>query len=85
MEAVRVLRKINQANKRKVTVGGPTSFVPKKWKPFVFPDDPAKVNWHGWELCLLSELRGRLRSGDVYLEGFRRYADPESYLILKFL
>ena len=40
-----------------------------------------KINRHGWELCLLSELRGRLRSGDVYLKHSRRYADPESYLI----
>jgi len=81
MEAVRVLREMNQANKRKVPADGPTSFVSRKWQPFVFPDDSAEVDRHGWELCLLSALRGRLRSGDVYLENSRRHADPESYLI----
>lgn len=33
------------------------------------------------EMCLLWELRRALRSGDVWLEHSRRYANPESYLI----
>ena len=36
---------------------------------------------HYFELCVLWELRGALRAGDVWLEGSRRYADPETYLI----
>jgi Tn3 transposase DDE domain len=34
-----------------------------------------------YELCVLWELRAALRAGDVWLEGSRRYANPESYLI----
>jgi hypothetical protein len=30
---------------------------------------------------VLWELRGALRAGDIWLEGSRRYADPETYLI----
>ena len=30
---------------------------------------------------VLWELQGALRAGDVWLEGSRRYADPETYLI----
>ena len=36
-----------------------------------------------WEACLLWELRGALCSGDVWVEGSRRYADPQRYLIPK--
>lgn len=81
MKGVEVLREMNRERKRKVPAGAPTSFAGKRWQPFVFSGENGSVDRHGWELCLLSELRGRLRSGDVYLEHSRRHADPESYLI----
>lgn len=36
---------------------------------------------HYWELCVLIGLRDGLRSGDVYVPGSRRYADPASFLL----
>ncbi|TDC90809.1 hypothetical protein E1292_43275 [Nonomuraea deserti] len=35
---------------------------------------------HYWELCLVLALRDGLRSGDVFVPGSRRYADPGTYL-----
>ncbi|GAA3466556.1 hypothetical protein [Nonomuraea roseola] len=35
---------------------------------------------HYWELCVLLGLRDGLRSGDVFVPGSRRYADPTTYL-----
>lgn len=81
MEAVDVLREMNGARKRTLPVDAPTSFIPRKWQSFVSPSGKESINRHGWELCLLSELRGRLRSGDIYIEHSRRHADPQSYLI----
>jgi TnpA family transposase len=81
MKGIEVLREMNAHRKRKVPSSAPTSFVPNRWRPFVFSGTNGAVDRHGWELCLLSELRGRLRSGDVHLEHSRRHADPESYLI----
>jgi len=81
MRGIGVLRRMNEKRKRKVPSDAPKSFVRKRWKPFVFSSENGSIDRHGWELCLLSELRGRLRSGDVYLEHSRRHADPESYLI----
>ena len=95
MEGVEVLRRMNREGRRKVPEEAPTRFVPRKWQPFVFDEGgedggaggdgaPAsELNRRGWELCLLTELQGRLRSGDVYLAPSRRYADPETYLISK--
>ncbi|MFF7945155.1 Tn3 family transposase [Nocardia gamkensis] len=34
-----------------------------------------------WELCVLLGLRDGLRSGDVFVPGSRRYADPAAYLL----
>ncbi|HEY5870941.1 MAG TPA: Tn3 family transposase [Candidatus Tectomicrobia bacterium] len=34
-----------------------------------------------YELCTLSTLRDKLRSGDIYLPNSRRYTDPETFLI----
>ncbi len=36
---------------------------------------------HYWELCVLLALRDGLRSGDVWVPGSRRYADPAAYLL----
>jgi hypothetical protein len=35
---------------------------------------------HYWELCVTLCLRDGLRSGDVFVPGSRRYADPSTYL-----
>lgn len=81
--AARVLRRLNREGRRKVPAGAPTSFVEKRWRPFVFEDGrtDGPVDRHGWELAVLSALRDRLRSGDVYTEPSGRYADPERYLV----
>ena len=34
-----------------------------------------------YELCVLWELRRALRSGDLWIDGSRRYANPQTYLI----
>ena len=57
-------------------------FVPAKWRPYVI-DSQGRIDRAYFELCVLSELRGALRAGDVWLESSRRYADPETYLIPK--
>jgi hypothetical protein len=36
---------------------------------------------HYWELCVRVGLRDGLRSGDVFVPGCRRYADPASFLL----
>ena len=35
---------------------------------------------HYWELCVILALRDGLRSGDIFVPGSRRYADPATYL-----
>ncbi|MBF0227709.1 MAG: Tn3 family transposase [Desulfobacterales bacterium] len=57
-------------------------FIPKGWKPYLY-DKNKKINKKYFELCTLWELRGALRSGNIWVQHSRRYADPETYLIPK--
>jgi TnpA family transposase len=41
----------------------------------------AEISRRYYELCVLCELRIALRAGNIWVEGSRRYADPESYLM----
>jgi TnpA family transposase len=66
--------------KRKVPDNAPVDFIPAKWRPYVL-DKEGKIDRRYYEMCVLWELRGALRAGDVWLEGSRRYANPETYLI----
>lgn len=83
MVAVAVLKELNRVGGRKVPDVAPTGFVPKRFRGYLA--DAARsgddVSYrHYWELCVLLGLRDGLRSGDVYVPGSRRYADPGTYL-----
>lgn len=82
LEAIEVLRDLNAQKRRRVPDEAPLGFVPGKWGPYVVGED-GRIDRRYWELCLLTVLREALRSGDVWIEGSRRYADPQSYLIPK--
>jgi hypothetical protein len=80
--AVEVLKEFNASGARRVPDDTPAGFVPARYRvPDAAPQagDGAAYR-HYWELCVLLGLRGGLGSGDVWVPGSRRYADPESYL-----
>lgn len=80
LEAVEVLRDLNRRGARRVPDDAPVAFVPRSWRPYVrLPG--GGIDRHHWELCLLSELRGALRAGEIWVAGSRRYTDPERFLI----
>jgi TnpA family transposase len=83
MEAAQILTELNRVGGRKVPAGAPASFVPARYADYLARarktgDDTAFR--HYWELCTILALRDGLRSGDVFVPGSRRYADPGTYL-----
>jgi alkanesulfonate monooxygenase SsuD/methylene tetrahydromethanopterin reductase-like flavin-dependent oxidoreductase (luciferase family) len=44
-------------------------------------DADGRIDRRYYELCTLWELRAAPRAGDVWVDGSRRYANPETYLI----
>ena len=81
IKAVDLLRQLNAERRRVLPDEVPLEFVPARWRPYVNDNPDPTERRHYFELCVLWELRGALRAGDVWLAGSRRYADPQTYLI----
>ncbi len=79
MAAVNTLRRMNEQEARKVPEGAPDDFIPKRWKKLVLTDKGFDRRYY--ELCVLSQLKGALRSGDIWVQGSRQFKDFEDYLL----
>ncbi len=79
-EAIEILRDLNESGKRRIPDNAPCDFVDTKWRNYVF-DEKERIVKKYYELCVLFELRAKLRSGDMWVKGSRRYARLDSYLI----
>ena len=82
--ALEILKVLYEKRVLHVPDGAPTSFVPTRWRGYLeaaVADGDAIAYRHYWELCVLYGIRDGLRSGDVYVPGSRRYANPMSHLI----
>jgi hypothetical protein len=58
----------------------PLALVTDAWRPYIREAD-GTISRRYDELCTLWHLRSALRSGRVWVEHSRRYADPDTYLI----
>lgn len=81
--AIQVLRDMNAGDRLPETFDhAPLDFVSRQWRSRVIQAD-GRVNRRWYELCVLSELRDALRSGQIWVEHSRRYTNLETYLIPK--
>jgi hypothetical protein len=88
LEAVEVFRELNAAGRTMVpeqaTTAAATSFVPARWRGYLDTtrgQGRGAAYRHYWELSVLYGVQARLRSGDVWVPGSRRYTDPTTLLI----
>jgi TnpA family transposase len=79
LAGVEVLKDMNERQARKVPDDAPTSFVRKRWESLV--RTPDGLDRRFYELCVLSELKNSLRSGDIWVQGSRQFKDFEEYLV----
>ncbi|MGI9060491.1 MAG: Tn3 family transposase [Ktedonobacteraceae bacterium] len=79
IEALEILKDLNETGRRTVPEDAPMSFVKGRWEKHVMQDET--IERHAYELCALSELRSGLRSGDVWIQGSRQYKAFEEYLM----
>jgi TnpA family transposase len=82
MNAVDVIRDMNETGKRKVPADSPLDFISNRWHNHVYDED-GTINRHYYEMAVLTELRNYIRSGDVSIIGSRQHKDFEEYLIPK--
>jgi TnpA family transposase len=81
IRAIEVLRDANSKDSSVIPETAPTSFVRQRWVPYVMLGDA--IDRRHYELCALSELRDRLRAGDVWVAGSRQHRSFEERLISK--
>ena len=74
----RLLREANRSGAGRPK-SAPTGFVRQRWAPYVLPG--GIIDRRHDELCILSELRDRLRVGGVWVSGSRQYRSFEDRLI----
>jgi len=79
LEGVEALRGMYAANARKVPDNAPTGFIKKRWETFVLTNEGLDRRYY--ELCVLSELKNALRSGDIWVLGSRQFKDFDEYLL----
>jgi hypothetical protein len=79
LKALDTLRQMNREERTIVPSEAPRSFVRANWAPFVFVE--GGIDRCFYELCALSELCLGLKSGDIWVEGSRRYRKFDAYLI----
>ena len=79
MRAIDLLRGMNRTAVPCLPKSAPTSFIRERWARHVLPG--GDIDRRYYELCVLSELRDRLRAGDVWVVGGRRYRSFEEWLI----
>lgn len=79
LEAIEVLRNMNNDNARKVPADAPTDFIKPRWQKLMITD--TGIDRRYYELCALSEMKNALRSGDIWVQGSRQFKDFEDYLV----
>src|SRR3546814_17710960 len=53
--------------------------IPARWRSSVIDDD-GRVNRISYELCVLTQLRDRIRSKEIWVVGADRYRNPDDDL-----
>jgi hypothetical protein len=79
-KAVRLLREMNDDNKRKLPENAPVGFIPKKIRPLIKSN--GKIEKSAWECALLTAIRDEIKSGNISVGMSKRFARPDSFFIL---
>ena len=79
LAAIEILRLMNTTNAKQVPTDAPSKFITPRWARLVKTD--AGFDRRFYELCALSELKNKLRSGDVWVQGSRQFKDFDEYLV----
>ena len=79
LRGIETLRGMYAGNARNVPADAPTGFIKKRWEKLVRTAEGLDKRYY--ELCVLSELKNSLRSGDIWVQGSRQFKDFEEYLL----
>lgn len=80
-EALDMVMQVQMGNRKKYPNNVAINFITQTWGKQVFNESGLQPM--AFELCVLSVLRDRLQSGDVFVKFSRKFADFNSFLIPK--
>ena len=80
IQALHVIKDMNETNKRKVPDDAPLDFVPKRFQNHIF-DSKGNIDKTYYELAALTKLKDYIRSGDIHVTDSRKYKDLEEYFV----
>ncbi len=81
LNAIEAVAKMYRSGKRALPEKTPIAFIRKSWRAFVIKGK--EIDRKAYVLCVLLDLRDRLRAGDIWVDGSRQYQDFDSYLTPK--
>jgi TnpA family transposase len=79
LDGVNLLQRMNEQNLRKVPEDAPKKFIRKRWESVVREGEGYDRRFY--EICVFSEMKNALRSGDIWVQGSRQFRDFEEYLL----
>lgn len=82
IDALKVINDMNETGKRRVPDDAPLGFVSNRWNKYVF-EPGGTIDRHYYEMAAYTEVKNRIRSGDVAVKGSRNYKNFDEYLVSK--
>ncbi len=79
LEAVTVLRQVQEQGLRSIPEDAPTGFITARWARVVMTANGIYRRFY--ELCVMTELKNSLRAGDMSVAGSRQFKDFDDYLL----
>lgn len=67
-DALDTIREMYRKQLRKVPLSAPTGFIPESWRKLVLT--PSGIDRKYYEFCVMNELKGALRSGDIWVRSY---------------
>lgn len=79
VEAVELLRDMNEENRRKLPEDPPLNFIPRSQRALIEVD--GVISKQAWECALLIAVRAEIRSGNVYVARSKRFGCFDDFFI----
>lgn len=80
LEAVNLIKEMNQSGKRKLEKDAPISFMPKSTQSLVVKSD-GHIDKPAWECALLTAVKDSIKSGNIAIKDSKRYGHIDDFFM----
>lgn len=80
LQAVQLMKTLNQSGKRKISANAPISFMPKSTQDLIFKAD-GQLDKAAWECALLTAVKDHIKSGNIAIKDSKRYGHIDDFFM----